>query len=154
MYYIVQYIKYCLLLLDLNVEHAQLVLYLFHSLNLMQKKSVLLVTGSGAVRCSEAIKNPMKDLQILHLSRLLLLLEYMMKHLYDAPSTLLEQVKNFNLFTKNILLNYALCCVWGGFSMANVFYILISVHFISFHFVSFHSFIFHYSYDTANAKES
>lgn len=78
---------------DLNVEHAQLVLFLFHSLNLMQKKSVLLVTGSGAVRCSEAVKAPMKDSQLLHLSRLLLLLEYMMKHLYDAHPVLLEQVR-------------------------------------------------------------
>lgn len=78
---------------DLNVEHAQLVLFLFHSLNLMQKKSVLLVTGSGAVRCSEAVKTPMKDSQLLHLSRLLLLLEYMMKHLYDAHPVLLEQVR-------------------------------------------------------------
>ncbi|XP_031787712.1 protein purity of essence isoform X2 [Nasonia vitripennis] len=89
---------------DLNVEHAQLVLFLFHSLNLMQKKSVLLVTGSGAVRCSEAIKSPMKDSQILHLSRLLLLLEYMMKHLYDAPSTLLEQVQ-WNLFSATNLVS-------------------------------------------------
>lgn len=79
---------------DLNVEHAQLVLFLFHSLNLMQKKSVLLVTGSGAVRCSEAVKMPMKDSQLLHLSRLLLLLEYMMKHLYDAHPVLLEQVRH------------------------------------------------------------
>jgi len=79
---------------DLNVEHAQLVLFLFHSLNLMQKKSVLLVTGSGAVRCSEAVKTPMKDYQLLHLSRLLLLLEYMMKHLYDAHPVLLEQVRH------------------------------------------------------------
>lgn len=61
----------------------------------MQKKSVLLVTGSGAVRCSEAIKTPMKDSQLLHLSRLLLLLEYMMKHLYDAPPALLEQVSKY-----------------------------------------------------------
>lgn len=58
----------------------------------MQKKSVLLLTGSGAVRCSEAVKTPMKDYQLLHLSRLLLLLEYLMEHLYDAPPTLLEQV--------------------------------------------------------------
>ncbi|XP_076674868.1 E3 ubiquitin-protein ligase-like protein poe isoform X2 [Andrena cerasifolii] len=87
---------------DLNVEHAQLVLILFHSLNLMQKKSVLLVTGSGAVRCSEAVKTPMKDSQLLHLSRLLLLLEYMMKHLYDAPPALLEQVQ-WNLFSATSL---------------------------------------------------
>lgn len=81
-----------LIFADLNVEHAQLLLFLFHSLNLMQKKSVLLVIGSGAVRCSEAVKTPMRDIQILNLSRLLLLLEYMMRHLYDAPSVLLEQV--------------------------------------------------------------
>ncbi|KYM95161.1 E3 ubiquitin-protein ligase UBR4 [Cyphomyrmex costatus] len=87
---------------DLNVEHAQLVLFLFHSLNLMQKKSVLLVTGSGAVRCSEAIKTSMKDYQLLHLSRLLLLLEYMMKHLYDAHPVLLEQVQ-WNLFSATSL---------------------------------------------------
>ncbi|XP_046612558.1 E3 ubiquitin-protein ligase UBR4 isoform X2 [Neodiprion virginianus] len=91
---------------DLNVEHAQLVLFLFHSLNLMQKKSVLLVTGSGAVRCSEAVKIPMKDSQLLHLSRLLLLLEYMMKHLYDAPPTLLEQVQ-WNLFSATSLVSDA-----------------------------------------------
>ncbi|KAK0172054.1 hypothetical protein PV328_005423 [Microctonus aethiopoides] len=89
---------------DLNVEHAQLVLFLFHSLNLMQKKSVLLLTGSGAVRCSEAVKAPMKDSQILHLSRLLLLLEYMMKHLYDAPPTLLEQVQ-WNLLSATSLVS-------------------------------------------------
>ncbi|XP_011335506.2 E3 ubiquitin-protein ligase UBR4 isoform X2 [Ooceraea biroi] len=89
---------------DLNVEHAQLVLFLFHSLNLMQKKSVLLVTGSGAVRCSEAVKTPMKDYQLLHLSRLLLLLEYMMKHLYDAHPVLLEQVK-WNLFSATSLVS-------------------------------------------------
>ncbi|XP_011314104.1 protein purity of essence isoform X2 [Fopius arisanus] len=89
---------------DLNVEHAQLVLFLFHSLNLMQKKSVLLVTGSGAVRCSEAVKTPMKDTQILHISRLLLLLEYMMKHLYDAPPTLLEQVQ-WNLLSATSLVS-------------------------------------------------
>lgn len=78
---------------DLNVEHAQLLLFLFNSLNLMQKKSVILGTASGAVRCSEAIKSPMKDSQLLHLSRLLLFLEYMVKYLYDAPSSLLEQVR-------------------------------------------------------------
>lgn len=77
---------------DLNVEHAQLVLFLFHSLNLMQKKSVLLTTASGVLRCVEAVRAPMKDSQILHLSRLLLLLDYLMRHLYDAPPTLLEQV--------------------------------------------------------------
>lgn len=81
---------------DLNVEHAQVLLYLFHSLNLMQKKSVLLLTAGGVVRGSEVARGPLKDSQLLHLSRLLLLLDYIMKHLYDAPSTLLEQVHKYH----------------------------------------------------------
>lgn len=82
---------------DLNVEHAQLLLFLFHSLNLMQKKSVLLITASGVIRCADVLSNlgasaPPRDTQLLHLARLLLLLEYLVKHLYDAPPYLLEQV--------------------------------------------------------------
>ncbi|KAK7862494.1 hypothetical protein R5R35_005919 [Gryllus longicercus] len=83
---------------DLNVEHAQLLLFLFHSLNLMQKKSVLLLTAGGVIRCAEVLSTPLRDLQLLHLARLLLLLEYLMKHLYDAPPALLEQVQ-WNLFS-------------------------------------------------------
>lgn len=86
----------------MNIEHAQLLLFLFHSLNLMQKKSLLLQTAGGLIKCSEVCvgleNNTMmnqkflKDNQILLLSRFLLLLEYLMKHLYDAPKQLLEQV--------------------------------------------------------------
>lgn len=87
---------------DLNVEHAQLLLYLFHSLNLMQKKSILLLTAGGVIRCAEVCRNvaaekPITDHQVILLSRLLLLLEYLMKHLYNAPNTLLEMVR-YNLF--------------------------------------------------------
>lgn len=77
---------------DLNVEHAQVLLYLFHFLNLTQKKSVLLLMAGGILRCSEIAHGPLKDFQFLHLSRLLLLFDYVMKHLYEAPSLLLEQV--------------------------------------------------------------
>lgn len=77
---------------DLNVEHAQVLLYLFHFLNLMQKKSVLLLMAGGILRCSEVARGPLQDSQLLHLSRLLLLFDYVMKHLYDAPAILLEQV--------------------------------------------------------------
>lgn len=77
---------------DLNVEHAQVLLYLFHSLNLLQKKSVVLLMAGGVLRCSEVARGNLKDLQLLHLSRLLLLFDYIMKHLYDAPTLLLEQV--------------------------------------------------------------
>lgn len=77
---------------DLNVEHAQVLLYLFHSLNLLQKKSVVLLMAGGVLRCSEVARGVLKDSQLLHLSRLLLLFDYIMKHLYDAPTSLLEQV--------------------------------------------------------------
>lgn len=88
---------------DLNVEHAQLLLFLFHSLNLMQKKSVLLLTAGGVIRCAEVCRSvtpekPLRDYQIILLSRLLLFLEYLMKHLYNAPTVLLEQVQ-WNLFS-------------------------------------------------------
>lgn len=48
--------------------------------------------AGGILRCSEVAHGPLKDSQFLHLSRLLLLFDYVMKHLYDAPSSLLEQV--------------------------------------------------------------
>jgi len=59
----------------------------------MQEKYVLLLTGSSAMCCSETVKTPMKNqnYQLLHLSRLLLLFEYMMKHLYNTHPVLFEQ---------------------------------------------------------------
>lgn len=82
----------------MNVEHAQVLVYLFHFLNLTQKKSVLLLMAGGILRCSEIAHGPLRDSQLLHLSRLLLLFDYVMKHLYDAPSALLEQVNFTVLF--------------------------------------------------------
>lgn len=88
---------------DLNVEHAQLLLFLFHSLNLMQKKSILLLVAGGVIRCAEVCRQvtpekPLRDNQLMLLSRLLLFLEYLMKHLYNPPNILLEQV-SWNLFS-------------------------------------------------------
>lgn len=88
---------------DLNVEHAQLLLFLFHSLNLMQKKSILLLTAGGVIRCADVCRGvttekTLRYHQIVLLSRLLLFLEYLMKHLYNPPTVLLEQVR-WNLFS-------------------------------------------------------
>uniref|UniRef100_A0A1I8NYS2 UBR-type domain-containing protein n=1 Tax=Stomoxys calcitrans TaxID=35570 RepID=A0A1I8NYS2_STOCA len=88
---------------DLNMEHAQLLLFLFHSLNLMQKKSILLLTAGGVIRCAEVCRElstgkPIRNSQIMLLSRLLLFLEYLMKHLYNAPPELLDSVR-WNLFS-------------------------------------------------------
>lgn len=88
---------------DLNMEHAQLLLFLFHSLNLMQKKSILLLTAGGVIRCAEVCRDisaekPIRNSQMMLLSRILLFLEYLMKHLYNAPPELLDQVR-WNLFS-------------------------------------------------------
>ncbi|KAH8263174.1 hypothetical protein KR044_005513 [Drosophila immigrans] len=88
---------------DLNIEHAQLLLFLFHSLNLMQKKSILLLTAGGVIRCADVCRSigsdrTVRNSQMMLLSRLLLFLEYLMKHLYNAPPELLDQVR-WNLFS-------------------------------------------------------
>ncbi|XP_013777424.1 E3 ubiquitin-protein ligase UBR4-like isoform X2 [Limulus polyphemus] len=83
---------------DVNVEHAQLLLFLFHNLQLMQKKKILLLTGQTILDVAPIVESPKKDFQIIYLSRLLLIFEYMMKNLYDAPSSLIDQV-TVNLFS-------------------------------------------------------
>ncbi|XP_022651482.1 E3 ubiquitin-protein ligase UBR4-like isoform X4 [Varroa destructor] len=102
---------------DLNVEHAQLLLYLFDSIPLMQRKELLLslvdpicagdtnnrdasqsfaVPGSGA-RTSTSARDQESGNNYLRLGRLLHLFEYLVKHLYAAPTWLTDQV------TANIL---------------------------------------------------
>uniref|UniRef100_T1IY63 UBR-type domain-containing protein n=1 Tax=Strigamia maritima TaxID=126957 RepID=T1IY63_STRMM len=82
---------------DLNVEHMQLLLFLFHSLQLMQKKTVLLHCAQTIVTIADTTKTVMKENQLLYLSRLLLVFDYLMRNLYEAPATLIEQVQ-WNLF--------------------------------------------------------
>lgn len=98
----VVFIIFLLFLIDLNVEHAQLLLFLFHALQLMQKKAVLLNVATALVQVAPVIKSPMKDHQLLHLSRLLLIFDYLMKNLYEAPQTLIEQVSTFYPFISKI----------------------------------------------------
>lgn len=83
---------------DINVEHAQLMLFLFHNIQLMQKKHILLLTAQTIIDVVSVVQSCMKDFQILYLARLLLLFEYMMKNLYDAPPSLIEQIQK-NLFS-------------------------------------------------------
>lgn len=75
----------------------------------MQKKSVLLLMAGGILRCSEVARGPLHDIQVLHLSRLLLLFDYIMKHLYDAPPILLEQVTKIFCLAYNFVLHKKLC---------------------------------------------
>ena len=78
---------------DLNVEHAQLLLLLFHSLTLMQKKSILLKTSKSLISAQLGPKNLVK------VTRLAQLFEYQLRHLYEPPKELLEQVDS-NIFNQ------------------------------------------------------
>jgi len=82
---------------DINVEHSQLLLFLFHNLKLLQRKQVLLLVSQTIVDISSTVLQLMKDYQIHYLGRLTHFFEYMIKNLYDAPSSLVEQI-DCNLF--------------------------------------------------------
>uniref|UniRef100_A0A2R5LN58 Putative e3 ubiquitin-protein ligase ubr4 n=1 Tax=Ornithodoros turicata TaxID=34597 RepID=A0A2R5LN58_9ACAR len=83
---------------DLNVEHAQLLLFLFYSLPLMQKKAVLLNIAKTIVAVAPSAQEPLKDIHIVYIARMLHMFEYIIKNLYEAPAALVEQVQ-VNLFT-------------------------------------------------------
>ena len=90
------------------MEHAQLILFLFHSLQLMQKKSILLLCAQTLIRAAQAAFSiiPLHDTQLMLLARILILLEYLIKNLYDASATMLEQIQ-FNLLSSTGLANKA-----------------------------------------------
>jgi len=69
----------------------------------MQKKQILLLAANNIIKSSKVLKSTeeLKLSQIYHFSRLVLLFEYMMKHLYEPPKTLMEQVQQ-NIFKKHL----------------------------------------------------
>ena len=83
------------------MEHTQLLLFLFHALALMQKKQVLLLTAVNVCKSAKVINrnSVLRPSQILHLSRLVLLFEYLMRNLYEPPKDLMEHVQS-NIFQK------------------------------------------------------
>lgn len=98
------------LLDDLNVEHVQLLLFLFHALALMQKKQILLMTASSICKAAEVVDKEARLTtgQILHMSRLVLFFEYLMRNLYEPPKELMDHVQS-NIFKK-----YQSTSVLGG----------------------------------------
>ncbi|XP_052093919.1 E3 ubiquitin-protein ligase UBR4-like [Mytilus californianus] len=83
---------------DVNVEHIQLLIFLFHSLPLMQKKSLLLQLAQNIIAISELESRKLEKMVPLLLSRLVLIFEYLLHYFYDPPDELMEQVR-WNLFT-------------------------------------------------------
>jgi E3 ubiquitin-protein ligase UBR4 len=81
---------------DINVEHLQLAVFLFHSgLTLMQKKSLWLQLCQSVLRIAMSYSNSssrMHNVFPLPLTRLLLLIDYLLHYFYDMPPSLAEQV--------------------------------------------------------------
>ncbi|XP_025419971.1 protein purity of essence-like [Sipha flava] len=79
---------------DLNIEHAQLLIFLFNSMSLTHKKGILLAICNTIIGSKfYLVLNPVYNNHILALSRLLLLFDYLVRRLYDVPKYLLSQVE-------------------------------------------------------------
>lgn len=87
----------------MNVEHAQLLIFLFNLMSLTHKKGILLAICNTIIGAKFYLTlNPIYNNHILALSRLLLLFDYLVQRLYDVPEYLLSQV---------ILFYYNLCLI-------------------------------------------
>lgn len=86
---------------DINAEHLQLLLLLFHSLSLMQKKVVFVNTMSTIVSTADKLMKQEKSFDSffnsLHFSRLFLIFDYMIRYFYDPPPGLIDDIRN-NIF--------------------------------------------------------
>lgn len=87
---------------DINLEHAQLLMFVFHNTTLLQRKQIALDLCQRIFDLSECLNLKSKDdfltnHQLLYLSRLLHFFEYIIRNLYEIPQHLIEQI-NSNLF--------------------------------------------------------
>ncbi|XP_076455251.1 E3 ubiquitin-protein ligase UBR4-like isoform X3 [Babylonia areolata] len=83
---------------DVNVEHLQVLIFLFHSLQLSHKKTLLVQVAHIIITVAEMDPKRLGETVPLPLSRLMLVFEYLLHYLYDPPPALMDQVQ-WNLFT-------------------------------------------------------
>ena len=83
---------------DTSVASLHLLLLLFHSLQLMQKKTVLVAVSRALTTSCCGAPVPTPSHTCLHLARLALLLDYLVRHLYEPPASLLPLIRA-NLFS-------------------------------------------------------
>ena len=87
---------------DINLEHAQLLMFVFHNTKHLERKAIALDLCQHIFDLSECLglaKNDcqLTNRQLLYLSRLLHFFEYVVRNMYEIPQHLLEQI-NTNLF--------------------------------------------------------
>ena len=85
---------------DLSLPSLHLLLLLFHSLQLMQKKSVLVCVGRALGEVCGALPASPGPHCCLLLARLALLLDYLVRHLYEPPASLLPAIRR-DLFSRD-----------------------------------------------------
>ena len=76
---------------DLNVEHLQLLLLLFHNLSEGGRHMVLTLVAQAIAEVAQSGETQLKAVP-LNLARLLLVLDYMLHHYSKTPVYLFEQV--------------------------------------------------------------
>lgn len=88
---------------DLNVEHLQLLLLLFHNMSERGRRSVLTLVTQAIMEVAQNRDSQLKAVP-LHLARLCLVFDYLLRHYSKTPLYLFEQV-TFSLspFKSNIL---------------------------------------------------
>lgn len=80
---------------DINIEHAYVLVYFFHLMNLMQKKQILLLIANQIIKCknintifAEESFGQNKGKKVLIIGRLLMFFEYILQYLYTPPIVL------------------------------------------------------------------
>lgn len=76
---------------DLNVEHLQLLLLLFHNLSECGRRSVLTLVTQAIAEVAQNKDSQLKAVP-LNLARLCLVFDYLLRHYSKAPLYLFEQV--------------------------------------------------------------
>lgn len=79
---------------DLNVEHLQLLLLLFHNLSERGRRTVLTMVTQAITEVAQSRDSQLKAVP-LNLARLLLIFDYLLRHYSKAPLYLFEQVNAY-----------------------------------------------------------
>lgn len=101
---------------DLNVEHLQLLLLLFHNMSERGRRSVLTLVTQAIMDVAQNRDSQLKAVP-LNLARLCLVFDYLLRHYSKAPLYLFEQVNFSYLFWSwMFLLFYSWHSVSSSFS--------------------------------------
>lgn len=106
---------------DLNVEHLQLLLLLFHNLSERGRRSVLAQVTQAITEVAQSRDSQLKAVP-LNLARLCLVFDYLLRHYSKAPLYLFEQVNYSVLHIFFILMSKSHRCQanWGLILSLNV----------------------------------